>query len=96
ARMRQAIEKSGQQLSATELLRAGSEAARALEGGGRSEEQARQVSQLVKSFRERVYQWLGVGVTAPEANQEVGRHRRDANDRSLGRDFGRSIGLGPA
>ncbi|MEO1525500.1 MAG: MobF family relaxase [Planctomycetota bacterium] len=96
ARMRQAIEKSGQQLSATELLRAGSETARSLEGGGRSEEQTRQVSQLVKLFRERVYQWLGVGVTASEANQEVGRHRRDANDRSLGREFGRSIGLGPA
>ncbi|KAA5539999.1 relaxase domain-containing protein [Roseiconus nitratireducens] len=92
ARMRRAIQKSGEQLSATELVRSGAERS---EQNKSHEDQGylRHGQHLVRSFRDRVLHWWNREAATRDASEPVGRHRQADTGRSMGDDFGRSIGL---
>ncbi|WP_419581514.1 ATP-dependent DNA helicase [Stieleria magnilauensis] len=95
ARIRRAIEKTGQQLSATELVRSGETQISQEHSKDQQHDYWRQGQQLVRSFRDRLAHWWNNQSAARDAGDPVGRHRQADVGRSLGDDFGRSLGLGP-
>ncbi|MCD0462381.1 MobF family relaxase [Roseiconus lacunae] len=93
ARIRQAIQRSGEQLSATELLRSGATYNVQSDPQDVDRSFIRQGHQLVRSFRNRLTHWWNRESGGRDSGNSVGRHRKADTGRSAGNDFGRSMGL---
>ncbi|MEO1618710.1 MAG: AAA family ATPase, partial [Planctomycetota bacterium] len=95
SRIRRAIERSGEQMAATELVKARPDNRECDTTTDRGNEVFRQGQQLVRSFRDRVVNWWINRNEAHHQNEHVGRHREAQAGRDLSKDFTRSLGRGP-